>query len=202
CANCNPGQINLVQGNNMDSVTPTLHDLVADDEGCLTAVTTCDVTNIPNALTYMTFQGGLAGPVDDAEPLINADLFCMDGTWMFVKDGVIREITAVNCDLFIPTDPCAPCPIDPIEFVPGDADGHVDVGVTGPIANGDQCELTVTCTPRNPGGLVFMQFNSVRGGPAPAMDGSITTTLTCTAGDWIFDEVPPPETITKVECIG
>ncbi|KAE9546684.1 hypothetical protein FO519_010104, partial [Halicephalobus sp. NKZ332] len=64
----------------------------------------------------------------------------------------------------VPVDPCAACP--PVALEPGNPDNRVDPQAVGPAANNGVCEETVTCTPRNAGGDVFMEFNVNEGGPA------------------------------------
>ncbi|KAE9547505.1 hypothetical protein FO519_009281, partial [Halicephalobus sp. NKZ332] len=78
CETCSANSIDLIAGNNADSVTPVLSEVIVNNEGCLTAVITCDVSDIPDALTYMTFQSGQAGSLGDPDTLITADLFCID----------------------------------------------------------------------------------------------------------------------------
>ncbi|KAE9547831.1 hypothetical protein FO519_008959 [Halicephalobus sp. NKZ332] len=193
-AACDLNDITLVPGDNVNSITPTTPGPVVGADGTTTMTVTCDASNIANAQTLVLDQDEVIIGNTMGAPVDTTMLVCDgNGNWNFERDGVTKTITQITCELFV--DVCAPCPLSTINFVPGDADTHVDVQRTEPTVDNDQCEVTVTCTPRNAGGDVFMQFNGNEGGPANNM-----ATFSCTTGDWLFNQAQPP--ITMVECLG
>ncbi|KAE9549335.1 hypothetical protein FO519_007451 [Halicephalobus sp. NKZ332] len=203
CATCDPAQVELVTGNNQDSVTPTRTNPTADGDGCLEMTVTCDVSDMPNAYTFMEFQNGLGGPTAEMVPVINADLVCMNGIWTFTQGGVTSEITQVNCALgFLENQPCATCTAGQVTLTPMNGAGTETPTASGPDTDANGClTLTVTCPASPDGGEVFMQFNQNIGGPTDPAGGAVNAVLNCVDGNWQYTQNGVTTTITEVNCL-
>ncbi|KAE9547125.1 hypothetical protein FO519_009663, partial [Halicephalobus sp. NKZ332] len=193
---CDPNDINFVMGDGVNSITGTHAAPVVGADGTTTMVVTCDATGTPNAITLMTDQNGAVLGNMMGAPRIDVTLVCDgNGNWIFQANGAAGPVTEVNCDLFVENpDPCAACA--PVALEPGNAADRLPVGVMGPAANNGVCEETVTCTPRNAGGDVFMEF--VVGMQNIGNPLGNTATLTCTTGDWMFSQNNVVSTIDLV----
>ena len=53
CGTCGDDDINLVVGDMMTSLTPSLEDIVVDGNGCNMATAVCDASDIENGKTIM-----------------------------------------------------------------------------------------------------------------------------------------------------
>lgn len=158
---------------------------------------TCDArANGENAVTYMEFQNGLAGPTPTPTELITANLVCANGAWTFTQAGATREITQVNCALG-EENPCDNCPAN-IVLTP-----MVVTPTLGPVmmdANG--CSTVVATCPASPmGGQTFMQFNGALGGPTGAAGAPVMATLVCANGAFSFTQGGVTTAIMEINCI-
>ena len=54
CEACSLSQINIIPGDDVESITPTVATVTTGADGCLRTSVSCDVRGIPNAITYMT----------------------------------------------------------------------------------------------------------------------------------------------------
>ncbi|KAE9547507.1 hypothetical protein FO519_009283 [Halicephalobus sp. NKZ332] len=202
CDNCTLSQINLVQGDNTNSVTPTLSSVESGNDGCLTVMATCDVSDISGATTLMKFQDGTPGPTTSPDSAITADLFCINGSWIFTQDGT-STVSQISCDLNTPPIPsCETCTADQVTLVPMMGDGTATPTADNPTSGPDGClMLTVTCPASSDGGMAFMMFNGGGQGPASLPNSPVMATLDCVGGNWQTNVDGTQTNITSVNCI-
>src|SRR5690606_21940781 len=133
------------------------------------------------------FQDGIA-PVDDPGQVINVQLTCTDGAWIFTRDNTPLTVTEVHCDLFKTDNACATC----ANNIPPQADVSTTLMATfGELVTDadDGCvSMQVTC-PASTNGETLMEFNENDAGPDNEANGQVVASLTCNNnGQWEFVE--------------
>ncbi|KAE9546244.1 hypothetical protein FO519_010544, partial [Halicephalobus sp. NKZ332] len=186
CGNCSLSQVNFIYGDNIQSVTPRVTAPTVGSDGCLRTTVSCDVREIPNAITYMGFQNGLGGPTTPTD-FISANLVCTNGSWVFTQSGYSTAITEVSCMLGGVDQNCGTCKPCDIVFTPKKGAGTIGSYWRNYVADSNGClSLTAVCPASPSGGPTFMQFNGNIGGPMSPTVGEITANFKCLNGTWQF----------------